>query len=91
MCVMCLWIPIRNDRYEKKNLEFDQCVLVKRGRIFSFYFVTSVGIIVEELANSNAFTCRSDGEILGVGSGRKDSAEGESFPPIQPNFIAATV
>ena len=91
MCVMCLWIPIRNYRYEKKNLEFNQCVLVRRGRLFSFCFVASVGIIMGELTNSNAFTCRGDEEILRAGSGGKGSAEGQSFQPIQPKFIAATV
>ena len=61
-------------------------MLVRLGRIFSRFFVTSVEM--RELRNPNA--CSGDGEILGAGSGGKESDEGKSFEPIQPNFIAAS-
>ena len=62
---------------------------MRLGHIFGLCFVTSVGIIMWKLPNTNA--CRGDEEILGTGSGGKNSTEGQSFQPIQPAVIAATL
>ena len=58
---------------------------MKLGQIFGLCFMTSVGIIMWKLPNTNA--CRGDGE----GSGGKTSTEGQSFQPIQLTAIAATL
>ena len=84
---MLLWIPISN--YEKHNL-VSVCSR-DLGRIFSLYFVTSVGItiIMRELPDPNA--CRGDGEILGAGSEGEGGVKDHSFRPIQLNVVAATL